>query len=401
MDHPLEQKVSLPVFISLEDARSRTSNLPEELKNEPFAFRDTGRRMEVRVQRPRFLYYISDDGLAHCNVHGYLIEDEDAPIHDLAQLTVEKRESTVSALSVYDTYGLAIARQYLEYIYRNKYLALAPEWLLVYLYGCLDELEEQEEFDWNTSPDHVLSICQQILDALTRLDENEPALPSPLSDVPVGTLPLDLLARTLGSIQLSRNIAREVMHQRCASEPTYEELLAESDYESTGGLVLSIDGVYVVGDERHNPVVSEQRTCEQFGTNLGTCEQFGTNLRTCEQRALARDEARFLYTFTADVPLRDYEEEDEVLQFSLLEYQRVFSARGCPEYSSMGVLLRRLRRDTSPTEENVDKICRWVLSLTNFFDERRENVIYENIYSLAEELDRLIELALEYYDAYS
>ena len=116
MDHPLEQKVSLPAFVFLEGTgtHARMSDLPEELENEPFAFRDTGRRMEVRVQRPRFFYYISDDGLAHCNVHGYLIEDEDAPTHDLRQLSIEKTESTVSALSVYDTYGLAIAHQYLE-----------------------------------------------------------------------------------------------------------------------------------------------------------------------------------------------------------------------------------------------------------------------------------------------
>lgn len=124
------------------------------------------------------------------------------------------------------------------------------------------------------------------------------------------------------------------------------------------------------------------------------------NLRT-EQRTIRREGAQFIYTFEYDVVEMELTGMEPVSGFSLGAYAGVFRRRRCDPLSSIVALLKRIRRDTHPTENNVDLICSWVLSLSDLTRENENNsllqIVFEDIYSLAGELDRLLELSIVVY----
>ncbi|CAH6420300.1 Hypothetical protein POVR2_LOCUS119 [uncultured virus] len=346
--------------------------LPQELQNYPFTLKDTGDRIEMRVSRPKFMFSISDR-LCTCVIGTEIIGT--AHDHTLQWPKGSKRQSDASVLTIYDTYGLEVACTYLRYLYNTKYLFDAPAWLLVYLLGSLEAITPSDVgYDTSsTSKYHILYLCCQIMRALENLDKNEPKMLEQLEEVPEDTLPADLLARIIGSQRVSKSVAEEVLHQKCSSVPTNQELKEANGWTSLNGLILRSADMkeYVIGTERY----------------LG-------REKLIEQRKIVRSGGKFIYTYAYSDSFLNLPDQ-QVVGFQLYDYERAYQARGCPEGSILS-MLRGIRRNVKPIEEDVEAICCWILALDahlglNEEDDNEDEAIFSNIYELAAKLDDLIE----------
>lgn len=92
------------------------------LSNEPFAYQDNEKRSDVvsAVRRDKFLFLISElgDGVteAKCVIAGRLVTRATSD-ESWAQSIPVKNASVVSAVHVYDAYGLEIACSFIRHVY--------------------------------------------------------------------------------------------------------------------------------------------------------------------------------------------------------------------------------------------------------------------------------------------
>lgn len=184
-----------------------TSAIPEALHNEPFAFVDNQQRMSRSsvIQRPRFKFDISQEGMASCVIgdrhinSGYMVSGVALPV---------KRKSNVSILTVYDEYGFETARMFLEHLCSR---VDAAEWILTYLRGSLlamqsDEPDITQMHQYNA----ILYLSKLILDRLSALEAAQPRAIGELT--PSGVeFPIDILCAITRDASLSSQIRDRVL----------------------------------------------------------------------------------------------------------------------------------------------------------------------------------------------
>ncbi|CAH6421341.1 Hypothetical protein POVR2_LOCUS353 [uncultured virus] len=353
--------------------------LPIELQNEPYTFNDNGLRAEVYSNR-KFLFQIDTGGVAHCQVGTgsvYNLEEQD-PIDDFKQARM-KRTSRVSVLSVYERYGMQVVYSYLHYLYYNKNFRAVPDWLNVYLSASLLEIGGQYYYHYDSSPYQTLFMCSEMLRLLADKDKNEPRLASDLYPVPEHTLPEELLSRVIGSMRVSKEIARNVLRQQCSAIPTYDELAV------THG---------IAGHEYDGQIIRSDPDTLMVSTTSAAGYLLVWSIR--------REGKKFIYEYQVT---NDELESDNIVAFWLPDYERVFKDRGCNAEQAIVTMLEKIRRETSPTEENAEFICSWILSICYTLDlnvttdDSKLEIVFNNIYELAEELDSLLEFAIGHYSS--
>lgn len=187
-------------------------SLPVELENEPYSFEDNGYRPEITKRRTDFFFQVT--ARAVCTIgRKRIIGPLQRAISPGATHPV-KSSTKISVLTVYDTYGLAIAHKYLESLYYRS--QVNPEWILVYLVGSLYAIDPSITEDViDSSKYHILYLCTLIMRGLENMDKREPKMMGQLSDVPEGTLPADILSAIIGSRRVSKAIASDVQDRVC------------------------------------------------------------------------------------------------------------------------------------------------------------------------------------------
>ena len=187
----------------------QASSLPEELLNEPYTYRDSGLRPEYKIQRPFFLFSAFEGGGASCIVGSSRISVSEGQSYSLA-IPLEKCVSRFSVVSVYDTYGLRITYEFLKHLYFQK--RYRSSWLVTYLRGSLAILDLGTLDSTHENAD-VMHWCSLLLSRLSELDSKQPR---PIEQVTSSSvLPIEMLALITNSVRLSKNVAREVISQRC------------------------------------------------------------------------------------------------------------------------------------------------------------------------------------------
>lgn len=349
----------LPAFITLSYAKH--VDLPVELKNEPYAFYDTGERMEIVVQRPKFSFSIHDHVLT-CGT-GREVR--------LAQMTSlkmpAKNSSNISVITVYDTYGLDVAYTYLDYLYHYKYNALEKKWLGLYLLTSIAILHPDALMEAiDETPRGMLCLCARLMGELINLDCKKPKMQGELQSGMM--LPSELLGRILASERVSKAVARSARQIRCGEQPSFDELdAADVDSPATWRVGTGRDSEWVLDFENDGDV------SEWVLIRKG--EVFTIEFR--EQSREARD-------INAAV----------LAQYSLDAYTEVFRSRNCDPRGSVREMLSNLKRRLAVvTEANVDEVCAWVVQL-GYDSETIGDGVYEGMRALGDLFQDLADAAI-------
>ena len=338
--------------------------LPSELLREPFSYATVLEKPEVRVRRGRkdFLFYIVPyNRIAICNIGDDAISGPVPLLHeDILRVDIpEKRTTGISAYDVYVGYGLDIAYEYLKHLYDAYSDSVLAPWLLVYLLGSIVHSGHEQLFDINSNKYHLLYLCTQLLRIFEHMDNKQPRMLSDMQPVEQ-ELPDEILSRIITSSRVAKSIDRE----ECSVLPEITE--PESHYEITLLLDDGSPALYQFQDDN-----------------------------TTEEYRLRRDGTKFVLEYTVVPDIQPYQ---RVELYSLSEYISVFKKRGCNPTKSILTVLQRLRRETNPTD--VDVVSRWIVQLTFEFQQGGDlgtARVFSNIYELAEELDRLLEMAIAHY----
>lgn len=183
------------------------SAIPEALHNEPFAFVDNHQRMNRAsvIQRPRFRFDISREGMASCVIgdkhinSGYMVSGVALPV---------KRKSNVSVLTVYDEHGFETARMFLKHLCSK---VDAAEWILTYLRGSLLTMQSDEpDITHMDRYIAVLYLANRLLERLSALEAAQPRAIDELAPSSV-EFPVDILCAITRDASLSSQIRDRVL----------------------------------------------------------------------------------------------------------------------------------------------------------------------------------------------
>ena len=188
--------------------------LPIELLSEPYTTRTSCNLAEIIIPRARFLFEITTNyvsvTIGSCIVsllyHPDPIEPSSLPC---------KCTSNVSLLTVYDTYGIVIAREFLHYLYYVMKHGTGS-WLDSYLYGCARVLDTKSTY----------SDLRRALDALD-IANNMPTV-----TITYMPLPVEIVAKIVNSYRISNHLSSYVRSQR----EQYIPILSQVDGWSTSNV---------------------------------------------------------------------------------------------------------------------------------------------------------------------
>lgn len=349
----------LPAFITVSYAKH--VDLPVELKNEPYAFYDTGERMEIIVQRPKFTFSIHD----HILTCGTGREVRIAQM--TSRKTPTKNSTNISIVTVYDTYGLNVAYTYLDYLYHYKYNALEQKWLGLYLLTSLailhpDALKEAVD----VTARGMLCLCARLMGELLNLEHKQPKMQGELQSGMM--LPSELLGRILASERVSKAVTRTARQIRCGEIPSFKELdAADTGSPATWQVGTGASAEWVLDFENEGDI------SEWVLTRKG-------DVFTIEFREQSR-EARDVNAAT-------------LAQYSLDTYAEVFRFRNCNPKQSVREMLSELKKRLAVvTEANVANVCAWVVQL-GYDSEMIENGVYEGMRALGDLFQDLADAAI-------
>ncbi|CAH6419595.1 Hypothetical protein POVR2_LOCUS101 [uncultured virus] len=343
-------------------------SLPAELENEPFAFEDNGYRPEVTVRRPLFLFMVNDvRGIPSCTSGRVAILGIPNPTGALALAIPEKPATNISIVTVYDTYGLAVAHRYLKRVYELS--SYYPEWILVYLLGsiCLlepDTLEVRDSTD--TSKYHILYLCMYMMRALENLDASKPKMLGSLQEVAQDTLPADILSRIVGSRRVSKEIASDVQQALCTEALSYAELS--------------------IAMGQRNRFLRDVTRQTQDGSYIVVS-------RSLHEWRMHREGSTFILKYREETRDLDAYLGARMAMFPLSAHLAAYSKRGCNPRASLIVLLQKIRRETVTSEVYASGMMKWMTQLSCELGKKQDRV-FSYIYQLGEGVDDLMEQAI-------
>ena len=191
------------------------------LLDEPVSDFDDGYRVEIVTPRALFLFKI---GQTSCSVAYRDIEY--SVMHAQVKTRPEsmwKRTSNVSILTVYDTHGLDVTLLFLEYLVKRCELDLNSQWIQAYLYACLHIIQGNLcSCMIGCSNENARRIASEIGRELRALDRDVSET-GRLESAPCD-LPVDVLAKIVNSVRVSKGVRAAVLVIRRDSEPSLEEL---------------------------------------------------------------------------------------------------------------------------------------------------------------------------------
>ncbi|CAH6421581.1 Hypothetical protein POVR2_LOCUS401 [uncultured virus] len=198
-------------------------SLPEALLNEPFTNTDNGYRVEIIVPRRKFEFKISD-------VRSTVLIGGERIGSPLCHNTMRpsKRTSHISVLTVYDTYGLAVAKKYI-----HKCMFLLPEgrdsWMSMYLMGSIVAVSYALGISdsSNLMRGSVTQRCKTLLTLLSEHDKKSLCTSGPITGV--HQLPLEVIALITGSLRISKAVSALVLLNRSITLPSEESVIGWSD----------------------------------------------------------------------------------------------------------------------------------------------------------------------------
>lgn len=341
--------------------------IPEELRNEPFAYQDNGLRPSIIQTRPRFLFQIHDDGIATVDMRNKYVESPDA---DIPLYIPEKRSTSISVASIYDTYGLAITLAFLEYIYYNKQEECSG-WLEVYIKGSILVINH-EFYHWlrDQTPLPLYLLFALLILQLREIDSRQPRMREEL--IPVQQeLPLEILARIIGRNDISKEVSNNIRTSRCGTVPSLDDVWRMVDVNGR------LDAPHTVRAENGDLVLT-----------YGDGESVGRGLH------------QLRWSRTPDGSRLEHIDEDldsestEIVAFSLYDYANYFELKGCQVMKSMETMLRDLSDRYAAIEpEREEEAAAWLVQLSYDLTEM-DDVKFVTIDEMRDELQRLIELAI-------
>lgn len=213
--------------------------LPSELENEPFSTHDTGVRSEINhINQPRALFHCRmreshGDITIVCNVNGVkrsmLSGMSSFYRSQYSTVTVRWKMSTqISMLDVYDNYGLSVVIAYIDRLLSSDIARHQPVWVAAYLVVSLEIVDSGPASEssqlWTGIRMQSIKVSEVIDRARTALisymtvdSRSRSHAPDELTSIHV-ELPIELLARIINSIRVSKEIAKLVTQTRLARE---------------------------------------------------------------------------------------------------------------------------------------------------------------------------------------
>lgn len=335
--------------------------LPLELENEPFSYEDNGLRPEVIKSRPRFLFQIHSGMGATVQVGSKTIaESRGGPILRIPN----KSRSTVSVLSVFDTYGLDITLSFLRYLYEKKWVPEHP-WLEAYLAGSLVMIRP-EMYEWVRAATAHYLIALLILE-LKQLDEEQPKMLGELlpAEGEESVFPPELLTKMIRRSNVSRDIDTRLQAERCNTTPSLEDIERMRDErgrEWPHTLLLADSTLAIVYGEG-----SEAMTLHRTSENEFILTVIGREVESLDLR------------------------DSEVIAFSITDYADYFKSEGCDVRTSLLSLIQRVEdKYRTITEENVLEAQAWLLQLSYEVGDLEEGESHFSFSELASEIERLL-----------
>ncbi|CAH6420510.1 Hypothetical protein POVR2_LOCUS179 [uncultured virus] len=312
--------------------------LPEELLNEPYSYEDNGLRPDVVKERPRFLFRIQANGDCYFNL-GTVTYQPSRSEH--RNQVPEKSSTTVSVVTVYDTYGLDVVYAYLKYLYTDLYTSDSDTWLTTYLRGSLAVLRP-DALSRKVYSDDILSLASLIFLDLAYLDSTQPKVHgSPTTVAP--QLPPELLSMLLASDRIAKSVTSSRMELRCDKIPTTRELMA-ANTSIVSPICLLPTGEYI-------KIINT----EEFG-HLYYILTYREDSWVFEAVSVEREE----------LDLTDA----EIVGHPIQDYDKVFFSRGCSTLdSSIPMLEDVLIRMRRATVRSLPEVCSWYMSLVWGFED--------------------------------
>lgn len=193
----------------------------EGLMNEPVDASDDGHRVEIVEPRSPFLFEIEQ---ISCSVTYRDVVYR--VVHARVKTRPEsmwKTTSNVSILTVYDTYGLDVALAFLGYLVKCCEYDLNGLWIQAYLYACLHIIRgDLSSCAIGCSIENARKLASNIELELRRLDGDASTVQR-LESAPCD-LPIEVLAKIINSVRVSKGIRAAVLAMRRDSEPNWREL---------------------------------------------------------------------------------------------------------------------------------------------------------------------------------
>ena len=330
--------------------------LPAELLNEPYADADTGDRPERKVfDTGSFFFAAYANGEAICSVgekdihykHPYPIES----------VRLVKSLCHFSVVDIYHTYGLDIARLYIDWLWSEKNPPRSI-WLYTYLRGSLAVMGVEVIEYGICLP--ILDLIQLLKSELTVLDQRQPRCLEEITNPPV--LPVEIIARIVNSTRVSKALTSTVVSMRGIDLPSVRELACYS-YPVT----IFEKGKYFctwTNAEQDQPAIYEW--------------------------SLTVEGDIYTLSYLTGDEVQDSECDGYIAEYSLDSYEHAYNFRGC---NGSEVVLARLRdllvRFRTVTDDNISEVCAWIVQLS---DDSKTGTSTRLIgrEGLKAELDRLI-----------
>ncbi|CAH6421338.1 Hypothetical protein POVR2_LOCUS352 [uncultured virus] len=353
--------------------------LPAELLNEPFAFegQHNGLKPEITTARPRFVMYITKKSTY------YTIGSSEAEIYDRGSRVPQKNICNVSVLNVYDTYGLDVAYAFLHYICINKLYSNCESYLMTYLAGSLDHMTGSAMGYYSSDRDAEMFIDLCVARILTELLRRQ-RLIEPSYEIQSASLPIEIVAKIVNSLRISKQLSEHVLLSRRAELPTLRLVAGWSP--NSPKTYLSKSGMYYCE-------VTTSDCCY-----LVTLDSDRLAL-VCGKKRLTHSRSRCYSDRIVCESLSAYDNysksacgDDNMSRACKVEQLGVQVAR---TYASRAVLVRLKSLAAIVTAENIGEVSAWVvqLSIAGHADCLERSAVYSPT-ELGQELARLIDKTL-------
>ncbi|CAH6419593.1 Hypothetical protein POVR2_LOCUS99 [uncultured virus] len=314
-----------PSLLPVEDA-----HLTVELLNEPIATVDNGYRVELIVPREEFKYTVSSCSIQCTIGQSDMLYPGFRSTTNLKLDPDTKLSCQHSVLNIYDTYGLKIAKFYLNNLLIRRHLL--PVIRTSYLYYSLLAIDPASNHShWKLG---VNELSRLVMSKLNELEANKPRCTEEITLAI--DLPVELLVRIINSKRISKLLSVQVEQFRQTEPFSHQELeqakLGQCTYFS---------------NKKWSACYALPRLLSYIRSMEWTLEEVASQTYSLNHKRVETDLTGL------------------VVQYSIVTYCRAFKLRGCNAKQAILSMLTRLREQFRVISDgNILEACAWIVQLS-------------------------------------
>jgi hypothetical protein len=339
--------------------------VPYELENEPYKVYDTGLRPELKFLGGIPFRFMVKGKKIVCNI-GSIIHQRKFS----GKILLSKTISDFSVADIYENYGLDITYSFLNDVYWSSIVQKIPILFATYLEGSMIALKllpnRKLPITIDGLQNYIISISSTIMNMLIKIDNQKTKLKMPLNII-TQELPFELLAKIISSTRICKTISNIVRQYKSKEEPDKSELACVRTNSRVTYFIKNQDKLIWNSTIIYkDPDIYEKYTLEY---------------KNCFYMIHAIGDE--IVNDTLDEMLIQTTREN-IFQYSLSDYTKVYKRRGCCPRTSILALLNKISQmkvdsQNNTPSDNIEKICGWLVQLSIDTDSSFKGILENNM----------------------